>query len=179
MDTKQIVKTSKFLSLVLRHQPDKIGIALDDAGWVAIDEFLAAITRAGRAISREQLETVVQQNDKQRFAFSDDGLRIRANQGHSVEIELDHEPSEPPVELYHGTPVKFLDAIRASGLEKMSRHHVHLHTDLSVADAVGRRRGKPVVLTIRSGPMHDLGLTPHNVWLVDSVPAEFIDFPDQ
>ncbi len=181
MDSQQIVKTSKFLSLVLRHQPDQIGIELDDAGWVAVDDLLTAIHRVGRTLSREQLETIVKHNDKQRFAFSNDGLRIRASQGHSVDMELAYDPAQPPAELYHGTPEQFLNAIRASGLKKMSRHHVHLHADRSIADAVGRRRGKPVILTIRSGKMQAAGysfwVTPNNVWLVDAVPSEFIEFP--
>ena len=182
MNSQQMVKTSKFLSLVLRHRPDKIGIELDEAGWVDVDLLLAAIHRSGRTLSRQQLESVVEENDKQRFAFNHDRRRIRANQGHSVEIELDHAPAQPPGELFHGTPQQVLQSIRATGLNKMSRHHVHLHADRSVADAVGRRRGQPVILTIRSGQMHQAGyifrVTPNNVWLVDSVPPEFICFPD-
>lgn len=181
MDSKQIVRTSKFLSLVLRHRPDKIGIELDDAGWVNVDKLLQAIAGSGKPLSREQLDQIVRENDKQRFAFSEDGLRIRANQGHSIDIELDHQPAVPPEILLHGTPEKFVEPIRASGLMKMSRHHVHLHEDMEVADAVGRRRGKPVILTIRSGQMHADGhefwVTPNKVWLVDAVPAMYIDFP--
>lgn len=181
MDSKQIVKTSKFLSLILRHQPEKVGLILDPAGWVEIDTLLAAIARHGRPITRESLDQLVRDNDKQRFAVSEDGRRIRANQGHSVEVELDHAAAEPPDELFHGTPDHFLEAIRGDGLKKMRRHHVHLHERPDVATTVARRRGKPVVLTIRAGQMHQSGIeffvTPNRVWLVDRVPVEFIDFP--
>ncbi len=182
MDSREIVKTSKFLSLVLRHRPDKIGIELDETGWVAVDDLLAGVNKSGRSLNREQLDSVVRENDKQRFAFSDDGQRIRANQGHSIDVDLDHAAARPPAELYHGTPQKFLESIRASGLKRMSRHHVHLHEEVSVADAVGRRRGQPVILVINSGKMHREGytfwVTPNRVWLVDAVPAEFIRFPN-
>ena len=182
MNSKQIVKTSKFLSLILRHQPQTVGISLDEAGWVDVDVLLAAIAKHGRELSRDQLERVVRDNDKQRFAFSDDGLRIRANQGHSVKVELDHAAAQPPDLLFHGTPEHFVEAIRSGGLKKMKRHHVHLHESREVATTVGKRRGRPVILTIRAGEMHDSGfeffVTPNRVWLVDAVPAEWIDIPD-
>lgn len=181
MNSKQIVKTSKFLSLVLRHQPQTVGISLDEAGWVDVDVLLAAMSEHGRDLTRDQLEFVVQENDKQRFAFSTDGLRIRANQGHSVEVELDHAPAEPPELLFHGTPAHFVEAIRSGGLKKMKRHHVHLHENRDVATTVGKRRGKPVILTVRAGEMHRAGIeffvTPNHVWLVDAVSTEWIDLP--
>ncbi|NNE01427.1 MAG: RNA 2'-phosphotransferase [Pirellulaceae bacterium] len=181
MNTKEQKKISKFLSLVLRHRPEKIGIALDDAGWVDVDVLLTAINQHSRALTLDQLECVVRENDKQRFIFSDDQQRIRANQGHSVPVDLDHESAVPPDVLLHGTPERFVAAIAKQGLEKMQRHHVHLHADSAVANAVGARRGKAVLLRIRSGEMHRAGhrfwVTPNQVWLVDHVPAEFIDFP--
>ena len=181
MNKEKQKRISKFLSLVLRHQPDKIGIELDSAGWVDVDHLLAALGQHNRRIDRETLETVVRENDKQRFIFSDDGQQIRANQGHSVDVALEYESSEPPETLLHGTPQQFVAAIRAVGLKKMNRHHVHLHGDQGVATAVGNRRGKSVILTIRSGDMHRAGhkfyVTPNQVWLVDHVPSEFIDFP--
>lgn len=181
MNSNQNVKTSKFLSMVLRHQPDKIGISLDEAGWIAIDDLLAAMAQHGRPLTRAQLEQVVRENDKQRFAISEEGDRIRANQGHSIAVDLDHTAAEPPEILYHGTPEKFVDAIGNGGLKKMDRHHVHLHENVDVATTVGKRRGKPVVLTIRSLQMHQAGfeffVTPNRVWLVDRVPSEYIDFP--
>ena len=178
MDAKQLVKTSKFLSLVLRHQPDVIGIKLDQTGWVTVDQLLVALNQAGRPLTREQLDTVVRTSDKQRFALSADGSRIRANQGHSVEVELDYDTAVPPELLYHGTPEHAVDSILQTGIQRMSRHHVHLHADRNVVDAVGKRRGKSVILTIRSGDMHRAGhefmVTPNQVWLVDEVPNKYI-----
>ena len=176
-------RTSKFLSLVLRHQPEKIGIELDEMGWVRVDELLTALNRHGRDMTLAQLKSLVADNDKQRFAFSEDGSRIRANQGHSIAVELDHPITAPPEFLLHGTPEKFVESIREKGIKKLKRHDVHLHEDLKVAKSVGDRRGKAVILRIRSGEMHEAGyefyLTPNKVWLVDNVPSEFIEFPEQ
>ncbi|MCE9547194.1 MAG: RNA 2'-phosphotransferase [Planctomycetia bacterium] len=181
MNAEQTKKTSKFLSLVLRHQPETIGIELDDAGWVAVDQLLAALKRHGRPLTREALELVVKNNDKQRFAFSDDGTQIRASQGHSVEVELGYEPCTPPEILFHGTPRQFVDPIRREGLRKMQRHHVHLHEEVGTATAVGNRRGKAVLLKVRALQMHQTGhaffVTANRVWLTDRVPSEFIEFP--
>lgn len=181
MSEGDLVRTSKFLSLILRHRPDKFGIRLDAAGWVDVDVLLAAAAGQGRDISREFLERIVRTNDKRRFSFSEDGRRIRANQGHSVEVELGYEPAEPPEFLVHGTPTRFVESIRRDGLKKMNRHHVHLHLDEATATAVGRRRGKPVVLRVRAHDMAGRGyeffVTPNRVWLTDHVPVEFIEFP--
>jgi putative RNA 2'-phosphotransferase len=175
------IRTSKFLSLILRHQPEIVGIALDSSGWVGVDELLAACGRHGTAITRDQLDQIVASSDKQRFAFSEDRTRIRANQGHSVEVELGHKPATPPEFLYHGTATRFVDSIRKSGLLKQARHHVHLSPTHETAVKVGQRHGKPVVLNIHAAEMHARGvpfyLTPNGVWLADSVPAEFIEFP--
>lgn len=179
MNEQERRKKSKFLSLVLRHQPETIGIELDDAGWVDVDVLLSALTRHGKGMSRETLEEVVQTNDKQRFTFSEDGARIRASQGHSIEIELGYEAATPPEILYHGTPRQFVEAILQEGLKKMKRHHVHLHADTATSTAVGSRRGKPVLLTVKALAMHNAGhqffVTPNDVWLTDHVPAEFIE----
>ncbi len=172
---------SKFLSLVLRHKPQTIGIELDEAGWVDVEELISALARHGKRISRETLEEVVRTNDKQRFSLSEDGSRIRANQGHSVDIDLGYQPATPPEILYHGTPQQFVEAISREGLKKMNRHHVHLHVDVATSTAVGRRRGKPVLLKVKALDMHQVGyeffVTPNDVWLTDNVPAEFIEFP--
>lgn len=182
MDAQQTKKTSKFLSLVLRHQPETIGITLDDAGWVTVDDLLTALASQGRPLTREVLEMVVANNDKQRFSFSDDGKQIRANQGHSVEVELGYEACTPPEILYHGTPRQFVEPIRRGGLQKMQRHHVHMHQDLNTATAVGNRRGKAVILKIRALEMHAAGhaffVTANHVWLTDHVPSEYIEFPE-
>ena len=174
---------SKFLSLVLRHRPESIGIALDAEGWTDIDALIAAANKSGRALTRTMLDEIVATNDKRRFAISEDGTRIRANQGHSVSVELGYEPAEPPEILLHGTVAKVLDSIRREGLKKMKRHHVHLHEDLATATAVGARRGKPVLLRVLARQMHKAGhvfhLTENRVWLVDAVSPEFIEFPGE
>jgi putative RNA 2'-phosphotransferase len=175
---KNLVHTSKFLSLVLRHDPGAIGITLDAEGWTPVDELLAAATRAGHCITRELLEGVVVTNDKHRFAFSSDGRRIRANQGHSVEVDLKLAPVEPPELLYHGTVERFLDSIRQNGLVRGQRQYVHLSADRETAAGVGQRRGRPVILTIESAQMRRVGhafyLSENHVWLTHSVPPEFI-----
>lgn len=169
---------SKFLSFVLRHQPSAVGITLDLGGWVDIEVLLDACTQYGHALSRAALEEVVATSPKQRFAISADGLRIRANQGHSTTVELGLEPAEPPEVLFHGTVARLLPSIREKGLLRMDRHHVHLSADLSTARAVGSRRGQPVVLRVAAQAMRRAGqvffLTPNQVWLTDSVPPEFI-----
>jgi len=179
---KRTRKTSKFLSYVLRHRPDEIGIELDEHGWVDVDVLLEAARRNGREISRELLETVIETNDKKRFALSDDGTRIRASQGHSVEVDLDLEPIEPPDVLYQGTVARFLDAIRAEGLKPMNRHHVHLSHETATAKNVGSRRGRPVILAVDAARMHSDGhkfyRSANGVWLTDKVPPEYIQFPE-
>ncbi|MEM7474252.1 MAG: RNA 2'-phosphotransferase [Planctomycetota bacterium] len=175
---KQIKKTSKFLSLVLRHQPETIGITLDEAGWTDVEELLGKLKEAGRECSLQELQTVVSENDKQRFQFSEDGTRIRATQGHSVEVELGYEEAIPPDILLHGTPEKYVEVILREGLNKQHRHAVHMHCDTSVATSVGQRRGKPVLLAIDAKAMSEAGykffVTPNKVWLTDYVPPEFL-----
>jgi putative RNA 2'-phosphotransferase len=175
-----LVRVSKFLSLVLRHDPGKIGLTLDAAGWAEVDELIAAAARAGVEIDRETLARVVAESDKQRFALSPDGGRIRANQGHSVEVDLGLEPRTPPEVLYHGTASRFVDSIRGSGLHAASRTHVHLSADEETARRVGQRHGSPVVLTVAAGRMHRDGRpffrSANGVWLTDAVPAEYIGF---
>lgn len=179
MDHKSI---SKFLSLVLRHEPQKIGIVLDDQGWTDCQDLLAACAKHGKRFDHATLLEVVRTSDKQRFALSPDGSRIRANQGHSVSVDLALTARTPPDHLHHGTIAQFLDAIRREGLKKGARHHVHLSPDLTTATKVGQRRGKPVILRIRAADMakagHDFFLSENGVWLTDAVPAGFIEFPD-
>ena len=174
-------KTSKFLSLVLRHNPQAAGVTLDENGWVPVAELLAGCRRTGHDLTPEVLAEIVRTSDKQRFALSPDGTRIRANQGHSVPIELGYEAAAPPEVLYHGTAEKYLPPIRAQGLLKGSRHHVHLSERVETATAVGQRHGRLVLLEVRSGPMHRDGLafyrTPNGVWLTDHVPVQYLVFP--
>jgi putative RNA 2'-phosphotransferase len=181
MSRDRTVHTSKFLSLVLRHQPEKIGITLDPAGWVGVRELLDALGRHGRSMSEVELRQVVETSDKKRFAFSEDGLRIRASQGHSVGVELGYEPATPPDVLYHGTVARFVESIRTGGLLKGQRHHVHLSRDVETAEKVGGRRGEAVVLTVDAGAMVRDGLvfyvSANGVWLTEHVPARYIGFP--
>ena len=178
MDHKRI---SKFLSLVLRHQPGSIGIVLDEQGWTDCQKLIQAAGRHGMRFNHATLLEVVRTSDKQRFALSEDGTCIRANQGHSVKVDLGLVPQQPPESLYHGTVDKFLGSIRSTGLHKGDRHHVHLSPDLTTAIKVGQRRGKPVILTIRAAAMANAGhpffISDNGVWLTDTVPPEFIEFP--
>lgn len=155
---------------------------LDAEGWLPIDELIANANKHGKKLTLETLHEVVATNDKKRFALSEDGLCIRASQGHSIEgVELNLQPQEPPELLYHGTVAPFMASIRQHGLQKRSRNHVHLSTDEETARKVGSRRGKPVVLTIAAGKMHTQGrdffLSANGVWLTEAVPVEFILFP--
>lgn len=180
MADAKLVRTSKFLSLVLRHRPELIGIELDPAGWVSVSELLRACREHGRAITADELREVVAGNDKRRFAFSEDGERIRASQGHSVAVELGYTPADPPEFLYHGTIAKFLPSIREGGLKKGERHHVHLSPDEETARRVGQRRGRPVVLKVESGRMqrdgHAFYLSANGVWLTEHVPPAYLVF---
>ncbi len=175
---KQLIKTSKFLSLVLRHKPEAIGITLDRQGWVRIDVLLKAMQENGRAIKRSTLEEIVETNDKKRFAISTDGLSIRANQGHSLDVELDYAPKKPPAHLYHGTATRFLGSIFKEGLTKQNRHHVHMTENRETAKQVGSRYGKVVLLLIDAQRMFDDGhifyLAENNVWLCDAVPNQYL-----
>ncbi len=176
-----LVNISKFISFVLRHQPEAVGLTPDAGGWVAVDDLIAAAQKQSIPLDRALLETIVGQNDKQRFAFSDDGLRIRANQGHSFPVDLGLAPLTPPEFLYHGTATRFLNAIREQGLRPGSRQQVHLSGDEVTARTVGQRHGKPVVLTVLAGRMfQDRFLfyrSANGVWLTDAVPAAYLRFP--
>jgi putative RNA 2'-phosphotransferase len=178
----QVFKISKFLSLILRHEPQKIGLVLDSSGWADVDELIRLCNAQGKNLDRQLLEEVVSTNDKKRFAFSDDGLRIRASQGHSIEIDLALTPTYPPELLYHGTASRFIDSIRATGLNSGTRQHVHLSTDAATATKVGQRHGKPVILTVLASHMSAAGylfyLSANGVWLTEKVPVTFLQFPD-
>ncbi len=182
MDERCRTRFSKFLSLVLRHRPETIGIRLDEAGWVDVECLLAQCNKHGKALSLLMLEEIVTTSPKQRFAFSEDNRRIRANQGHSVEVRLGHERTQPPPFLYHGTVKKYLSSIRKLGLRKMKRHHVHLSSDFETASTVSQRRGKAIVLVVRAAQMdhdgHQFFVSANGVWLTDNVPCSYIDFPE-
>ena len=180
MTEKETIRASKFLSLVLRHEPERVGLVLGEAGWVGVDELLRAVNQHGMPLTLDGLKHVVATSDKKRFALSDDGLSIRANQGHSVEVDWQYEPQTPPERLYHGTATRFLDGIRKDGLQRMERHDVHLSAETKVTLQVGGRHGKPALLTIRAGEMHRAGhvfrRSANGVWLVNHVPPQFIEF---
>jgi putative RNA 2'-phosphotransferase len=169
---------SKFLSLVLRHQPEKIGISLDPQGWVSVEKLLLAMQKHGHAIDLSMLKKIVDENDKKRFAFNEDLTMIRANQGHSVEVDLAYQPTMPPDILYHGTANHLVQSILEKGLIKGDRHHVHLSADQKTAIKVGQRHGKPVVFQVSAKKMHDDGLifyqSENAVWLTDHVPVRFL-----
>lgn len=189
MDEQQKAKKlrgySKFMSYILRHNPGEIGLKLDDGGWADIGQLLkqAREHRRARGLDRAILDEVVATNNKKRFEYNDDGTKIRARQGHSVQVDLGNEPIEPPDCLYHGTPTKFVDAIRSGGLLKMSRHAVHLSPDYETAVNVGQRRGKPVIIKVRAKQMHEDGykfyLTGNGVWYTDHVPKEYLVWPEE
>jgi putative RNA 2'-phosphotransferase len=177
--TKHLTETSKFLSYVLRHKPEEIGIALAPEGWCDIAALITAATGAGKTIGRELLQEVVVTSDKKRFAISADGLRIRAVQGHSTDnVSLSHIEKAPPALLYHGTATRFLPSIREKGLLAGQRHHVHLSGDAQTAIGVGKRHGTPVVLKIDAQQMLAQGMkffqAENGVWLTDHVPMCFI-----
>ena len=178
MDPKRLVKVSKYLSRHLRHEPERLGIELAPGGWIEVDALLAAFAARSFAVTREELEEVVARNDKRRFSFDESGTRIRANQGHSVEIDLGLAPAEPPAVLYHGTARARLDAILAEGLRRMGRHHVHLSADADTATRVGARHGKPAVLEVAAARMaadgHRFFVSDNGVWLTDAVPPGYL-----
>ncbi|GAA4963787.1 RNA 2'-phosphotransferase [Streptomyces caelestis] len=179
MDEKRTVKVSKYLAKHLRHQPERIGLTLDESGWVEIDALIAAAAAHGFRFTREELDHVVAVNDKRRFAV--EGARIRASQGHSVEVDLGLAPATPPPYLYHGTVARNLEAIRTEGLRSMDRHDVHLSADRETATRVGARRGRPVVLSVDAAAMHRDGhvfrVSANGVWLTRAVPSGYLRFP--
>jgi putative RNA 2'-phosphotransferase len=178
MNNRELQRASKFLSLVLRHEPAKAGLLLDPQGWAEVDALLTGCRRAGVPLTAEGLREVVDTNDKRRFALSSDGRRVRARQGHSVRVDLGLEPSLPPDRLFHGTVGRFLPAIHREGLRPMNRHHVHLSPDEETARRVGARRGSPVVLTVDAARMradgHEFMVTENAVWLAGSVPPGYL-----
>lgn len=177
MNTKRM---SKMMSLILRHNPGVINAQLDDNGWLAVEELINGMNAKGHPIDREILDEIVATNNKKRFAFSEDKQRIRANQGHSVSVDVELNEAEPLEFLYHGTVQKFIVPIKEGGLKKMSRQHVHLSKDRETAINVGGRRGTPIVLSVRTGEMYRKGytfyLSENGVWLTDHVPPEYINF---
>ena len=178
MTEKEKTSLSKFMSLVLRHCPERIGLKLDDNGWADVDSLILGVNKSGRKVNLNALKEIVLTNDKQRFKFSEDYSKIRASQGHSVTVDLDLKEVEPPKILYHGTVARFLDEIKNEGLVAKNRLHVHLSADKETAEKVGKRRGKPVILEINALEMSKNGikfyLSDNGVWLTAMVPYKYI-----
>ena len=178
MDDDRLVKISKYLSKHLRHRPERLDLELAPGGWVEVDLLLASCAAHNFSITRAELEEVVAGNDKQRFSFDETGRRIRANQGHSVGVDLRLEAASPPPVLYHGTSERAVKLIEAAGLRKMARHHVHLSKDAETAKKVGARHGRPVVFAVDAAGMveagHEFYVSANGVWLVESVPPQYL-----
>ncbi len=177
MNEKQKKKHFKFLSLVLRHSPEKINLNIDHAGWAKTEELLKCLANHN-PLTLEQLKEITESNDKKRFEFSKDGKKFRASQGHSIDVKLDYKSVEPPKVLYHGTVGKFIDLIFKEGLSKQKRHHVHLSKDVQTASKVGLRRGKPIILEVDAEQMYKDGhifyVSANGVWLTDNVPSKYL-----
>lgn len=177
--SKSDIKLGRFLSLVLRHDPQAAGISLDEHGWADVRALLNGVSRTGRSIDMETLERIVRENNKQRYAFNEDRTKIRANQGHSLQVDVELTVSAPPQYLFHGTAARSLAKIQQEGIQKMGRQYVHLSGDIETAAAVGRRHSAPVVIRIDAEAMARDGMTfyrsENGVWLCDAVPPKYFD----
>lgn len=178
MNEQQKTKLSKFLSLILRHKPETVGLTLEENGWAKVVDLLKACVDYGKPFTQKELDEIVKTNDKKRFSFDETGTKICANQGHSIKLKINFEKRLPPKILYHGIAEKNLGKIFADGLKKMNRHHVHLSADKETARTVGMRYGKPIVFEIETVAMIDEGfeffVSANGVWLIDSVPSKFL-----
>lgn len=179
MNAEEKKRIGKFISLVLRHSPEVIGLELDENGWASVDELIAKSKKKRYNYTFDDLVEIVETNDKKRYSFNEKRTKIRANQGHSIDIDLNLTPVEPPQYLYHGTATRFVGFIREEGIVKGSRQHVHLSKDKDTAVKVGTRHGKPEVLTIRTGKMFEDGilfyLSDNGVWLTEYVDPKYIE----
>ena len=175
------VEASRFLAFVLRHKPEAAGISLDEHGWAVVDELVAGISKQ-RSFSMQMLEEIVATDAKNRYSFNEDHTLVRANQGHSIPVDVSLEAVDPPAVLYHGTATKYIDAIRVEGLISKSRLYVHLSPDIETATKVGRRHGEPVVFKVDAKTMADHGITfllsANGVWLTKEVPPEYLSIED-
>ncbi|MEZ2418780.1 RNA 2'-phosphotransferase [Luteibacter sp. RCC_6_2] len=179
MEDPKLVRTSKYLSFILRHAPETIGLKLDNDGWAEVEELIQCAAEAGMRLDAGIIGEVVRTSDKKRFTLSHDGLRIRAAQGHSAaSVNIRYAEAVPPDVLYHGTATRHIESIRIHGLVSGARHYVHLSSDEATASRVGARHGKPIVLTVHTGSMYRAGFTffqaENGVWLTSRVPAEYL-----
>lgn len=176
---KDLTKLSKFIALILRHKPETIGISLDKNGWASVRELIDGMNQSGYSVDMETLEEIVCTDEKGRYSFNDDKTKIRANQGHSVNVDVELKEAVPPKTLYHGTAERFCESIRAEGLKPMSRLYVHLSKDFETAVKVGKRHGKPFVFVVKTGEMYKRGykfwISENGVWLTKAVPPEFLE----
>ena len=182
MPSRSDVRLGRFISLVLRHDPSAADITLDEHGWAVVDELIAGMNQRGHNIDPTVLRRIVAENDKARYSFSEDGLRIRANQGHSIDVDVELVATVPPPELFHGTAERLLGAIKREGLTSQQRQYVHLSADVDTAVTVGRRHGTPIVLRVDSAKMseegHTFWLSRNNVWLTETVPWRYLTLTD-
>ena len=171
-------ETSKYISLILRHKPDVIGITLDEHGWANVDELIAGVSKT-HPLNMSTLEQIVAEDEKQRYSFNEDKTLIRANQGHSIPVDVELEEKEPPEILFHGTGEKYVDSITKEGLISKSRLYVHLSANEETALKVGQRHGKPFIFKVKSGEMHRDGFkfycSVNGVWLTKSVPVKYLE----
>ena len=178
INEKENIRISKFLSWVLRHKPHEIGLTLDENGWADVNDLIKKSKDANIHLTIDILKHIVDTNPKKRFSFNKQQDRIRANQGHSIEVDLALAPQEPPQFLFHGTAERFAESILENGIVKQERHHVHLSPDIKTAINVGQRHGKPVVFEIAAAQMHQDGfeffISENGVWLIDNVPAKYL-----
>ncbi len=169
---------SRYMSLILRHKPDVIGISLDEHGWANVNELINGIAKNNAGFNMESLEEIVRTDSKQRYSFNDDKTLIRANQGHSIPVDIELEEKEPPEYLYHGTGEKYVESINRQGLIPKSRLYVHLSKNVKTAESVGERHGRPIVYLVHSGKMYKDGykfyLSANGVWLTKKVPVEYL-----
>ncbi|EMQ1359338.1 RNA 2'-phosphotransferase [Clostridioides difficile] len=172
-------KLSIFISLILRHKPETIGIKLDDYGYADVNELIEKINNTGRNINIEILEQIVKEDNKQRYSFNEDRSKIRANQGYSINVNVELRELEPPRFLYHGTATRFLDNIKKEGIISKSRLYIHLSNDIDTAVQVGKRHGIPIVLKINAGKMYEndykFYLSENNIWLCEYIPFKYVE----
>lgn len=180
-EERRLERLSKFISMILRHKPEAIGITLDEHGWANVDELIKGINETGEEVkfSKDTLETIVKTDKKQRYSFSQDKTLIRANQGHSIPVDVELEKKEPPKVLYHGTGSRFVKSIQEQGLLPMERLYVHLSTDVETATNVGKRHGTPVIFQVNAEHMqkdsYDFFQSVNGVWLTKEVPTKYLE----
>ncbi len=173
-----LIKTGRYISYLLRHHPEEAGLTIDEHGWVSVEELITAVAQSYSGFTRTELDEIVATNNKKRYSYSEDGMRIRANQGHTIAVDVELPEAQPPEILWHGTGEKYVESINRTGLIPKSRLHVHLSKDTETAMQVGSRHGKPVVYKVLAGKMAQDGykfyLSVNGVWLTDKVPVEYL-----